>query len=192
MAKRKKGSKVARRCRRARRRSGSCPCPTRSGWEASSHRRMSDLSGPGNQISGIVTRPPSCLELESALPREAGEGAASVETVMSLSADSVSDKARSRDGAPGSTAVGRKTRVMRRRSGAKCARRASAARSALSQNGPRRLRLAEKADQSALARTPSARSIAKLMTLARDDLSNPTPCWSRRSRAMFLTSPPLE
>jgi transposase len=35
----------------------------------------------------------------------------------------------------------------------------------------RRRRLAEKADQSALARTPSARSIARLMTLARDDLS---------------------
>lgn len=35
----------------------------------------------------------------------------------------------------------------------------------------RRRRLAEKADQSALARTPSARSIAKLMTLAHDDLS---------------------
>lgn len=35
----------------------------------------------------------------------------------------------------------------------------------------RRRRLAERADQSALARTPSARSIARLMTLARDDLS---------------------
>lgn len=35
----------------------------------------------------------------------------------------------------------------------------------------RRRRLAEKADQSALARTPSARSIARLMMLARDDLS---------------------
>lgn len=35
----------------------------------------------------------------------------------------------------------------------------------------RRRRLAEKADQSALARTPSARTIARLMTLARDDLS---------------------
>ncbi len=35
----------------------------------------------------------------------------------------------------------------------------------------RRRRLAEKADQSALARTPSARSIARLMTLARDDPS---------------------
>ncbi|MER9443257.1 hypothetical protein NKI79_17995 [Mesorhizobium sp. M0340] len=35
----------------------------------------------------------------------------------------------------------------------------------------RRRRLAERTDQSALARTPSARSIAKLMTLARDDLS---------------------
>ncbi|MFI0849779.1 ISL3 family transposase [Mesorhizobium sp. IMUNJ 23232] len=35
----------------------------------------------------------------------------------------------------------------------------------------RRRRLAEKADQSALARTPSARSIARLMTLARNDLS---------------------
>ena len=34
-----------------------------------------------------------------------------------------------------------------------------------------RRRLAEKADQSALARTPSARSIARLMTLARNDLS---------------------
>ncbi|MES0070304.1 hypothetical protein NKJ73_31840 [Mesorhizobium sp. M0074] len=34
----------------------------------------------------------------------------------------------------------------------------------------RRRRLAGKADQSALARTPSARSIARLMTLARDDL----------------------
>lgn len=34
-----------------------------------------------------------------------------------------------------------------------------------------RRRLAEKADQSALARTPSARSIAKLMTLARSDVS---------------------
>lgn len=31
--------------------------------------------------------------------------------------------------------------------------------------------MAEKADQSALARTPSARSIARFMTLARDDLS---------------------
>lgn len=35
----------------------------------------------------------------------------------------------------------------------------------------RRRRLAEKTDQSAVARTPSARSIARLMTLARDDLS---------------------
>lgn len=35
----------------------------------------------------------------------------------------------------------------------------------------RRRRPAERADQSALARTPSARSIARLMTLARDDLS---------------------
>ena len=35
----------------------------------------------------------------------------------------------------------------------------------------RRRRLAEKADQSALARTPSARTIARLMTLAHDDLS---------------------
>ena len=35
----------------------------------------------------------------------------------------------------------------------------------------RRRRLAERTDQSALARTPSARSIARLMTLARDDLS---------------------
>jgi transposase len=35
----------------------------------------------------------------------------------------------------------------------------------------RRRRLAERADQSALARTPSARTIARLMTLARDDLS---------------------
>jgi transposase len=35
----------------------------------------------------------------------------------------------------------------------------------------RRRRLTEKADQSALARTPSARTIARLMTLARDDLS---------------------
>jgi transposase len=35
----------------------------------------------------------------------------------------------------------------------------------------RRRSLAEKADQSALARTPSARCIARLMTLARDDLS---------------------
>lgn len=35
----------------------------------------------------------------------------------------------------------------------------------------RRRRLAERADQSALPRTPSARSIARLMTLARDDLS---------------------
>ncbi len=35
----------------------------------------------------------------------------------------------------------------------------------------RRRRLAEKTDQSALARTPSARSIARLMTLASDDLS---------------------
>ncbi|RUM95138.1 transposase [Pseudaminobacter arsenicus] len=35
----------------------------------------------------------------------------------------------------------------------------------------RRRRLAEKANQSALARTPSARSFARLMTLARDDLS---------------------
>lgn len=35
----------------------------------------------------------------------------------------------------------------------------------------RRRRLAEKTDQSALARTPSARTIARLMTLARDDLS---------------------
>lgn len=35
----------------------------------------------------------------------------------------------------------------------------------------RRRGLAEKADQSALARTPSAGSIARLMTLARDDLS---------------------
>src|SRR5690606_17423311 len=34
-----------------------------------------------------------------------------------------------------------------------------------------RRRLAEKADQRALARTPSARSIARLMTLARNDLS---------------------
>lgn len=34
-----------------------------------------------------------------------------------------------------------------------------------------RRRLAEKADQSALARRPSARSIAKLMTLARNDVS---------------------
>ena len=35
----------------------------------------------------------------------------------------------------------------------------------------RRRRLAERANQSALARTPSARSIARLMTLARNDLS---------------------
>ncbi|MER9127728.1 hypothetical protein NKH81_32505 [Mesorhizobium sp. M0959] len=35
----------------------------------------------------------------------------------------------------------------------------------------RRRRLAEETDQSALARTRSARSIARLMTLARDDLS---------------------
>lgn len=35
----------------------------------------------------------------------------------------------------------------------------------------RRRRLAERADQSALARTPSARIIVRLMTLARDDLS---------------------
>jgi len=35
----------------------------------------------------------------------------------------------------------------------------------------RRRRLAERTDQSALARTPSARCIARLMTLARDDLS---------------------
>lgn len=35
----------------------------------------------------------------------------------------------------------------------------------------RRRRLAEKANQNALARTPSARGIARLMTLARDDLS---------------------
>jgi transposase len=35
----------------------------------------------------------------------------------------------------------------------------------------RRRRLAERADQSAFARTPSARSIARLITLARDDLS---------------------
>ncbi|MER8931178.1 transposase [Mesorhizobium sp. M0700] len=35
----------------------------------------------------------------------------------------------------------------------------------------RRRRLAERTDQSALARTPSARSIARLMTLARNDLS---------------------
>ncbi|WP_354199381.1 ISL3 family transposase [Aquamicrobium terrae] len=35
----------------------------------------------------------------------------------------------------------------------------------------RRRRLAEKANQNALARTPSARSIARLMTLARDDLT---------------------
>lgn len=35
----------------------------------------------------------------------------------------------------------------------------------------RRRRMAEKANQNALARTPSARSIARLMTLARDDLS---------------------
>src|SRR5690606_345262 len=34
-----------------------------------------------------------------------------------------------------------------------------------------RRRLAEKTDQSALARTPSARCIARLMTLARNDLS---------------------
>jgi hypothetical protein len=33
-------------------------------------------------MSGIATRPPSWLELESALPRDAGEGTASVETVM--------------------------------------------------------------------------------------------------------------
>ena len=35
----------------------------------------------------------------------------------------------------------------------------------------RRRRLAEKANQNALARTPSARTIARLMTLARDDLT---------------------
>ncbi|MER9469834.1 hypothetical protein NKI82_28760 [Mesorhizobium sp. M0482] len=35
----------------------------------------------------------------------------------------------------------------------------------------RRRRLAERADQSALARTPSARSIARLLTLTHDDLS---------------------
>jgi hypothetical protein len=116
-------------------------------------------------MSGIATRPPSWLELESALPWEAGEGAASVETVMSLSADSVSDKARSRMaplvrqplGAGRAYCVGAL---------AQNAQESFRGQIGVVSEWARRRRLAEKADQSVLARTPSARSIAKLMTLA--------------------------
>lgn len=94
-----------------------------------------------------------------------------VSCVVSATTCSVPARTRSRNGFPNSTAAGAKVYATHRRYGAKCARRDSPARWGSSSEWARRRRLAEKADQSALARTPSARSIARLTTLARDDLS---------------------
>lgn len=83
---------------------------------------------------------------------------------------SASDKARSRNGSPGWTAVGGKACAMHRRSGAKCARRASAARSASSLNGRGADGWPKRPIKARLPARPR-RTIARLMTLARDDLS---------------------
>lgn len=105
---------------------------------------------------------------ETAGPLAASSSAASC--AVSAPMSSVSAKARSRNGSLGSTAVGSKARIMSAL-WREMRKKGFCGQIGVISEWARRRRLAEKADQSALARTPSARSIARLMTLARDDLS---------------------